>query len=130
MREWKYSLGGEVPSKKNSRVTCRRTGRSFPNRRFRDWHCGALADVLRQGVPAAPIPCAVVRLHFLHSTLRRRDGDNQLSSVLDLLVDAGVLKDDSWANVPRVEAWHSRAKYDLCEVVVNELEYETGEEAA
>lgn len=42
VREWRYSLGGEVPSKKNSRVTC------------------------------------------------RRDGDNQLSSVLDLLVDVGA----------------------------------------
>lgn len=120
MRELRYGLGGEVPSKKNSRVTVRATGRSFPSRKFREWHASALAELLRQGIPAAPLARAEVSVLFLHSTARRRDGDNQLSSVLDLLVDAGVLRDDSWACVPRFEVRHARAGTDRCEIEIKE----------
>lgn len=115
---YEYTLAGEVPSKKNSRVTNRRTGRSFPNRRFVEWHKGAFAEVASQGIPSEPLGCANVVVTFIHTTRRRRDGDNQLSSVLDLLVDAGVLKDDSWLCVPHFEVFHAKGFEDLCMVNV------------
>lgn len=40
---------------------------------------------------------------FYHGDYRRRDSDNQLSSILDMLVDVGILPDDSWLVVPRKE---------------------------
>ena len=40
-------------------------------------------------------------LVFYHGDLRRRDSDNQLSSVLDTLIDARIIPDDNWQVVPR-----------------------------
>jgi len=40
-------------------------------------------------------------LTFWHGDLVRRDSDNQLSSILDTLVDAGILEDDNWKIIPR-----------------------------
>ena len=37
---------------------------------------------------------------FYHGDMKRRDSDNQLSSVLDTLVDAGILEDDNWKIIP------------------------------
>ena len=44
-------------------------------------------------------PCIVtdrvrVSIAFHHGDLRRRDSDNGTSSILDLMVDCGILKDD------------------------------------
>lgn len=93
------TLPGEVPSKKNSRINTR-TGRSFPSKQYQTWHSQSLL-VLR-GLP--PVDAAQVEIHitFIHGTLRRRDSDNGTSSVLDLLVDAGILPDDNWRIVRRI----------------------------
>ena len=40
---------------------------------------------------------------FTHGDLIRRDSDNGSSSILDLLVDCGVLKDDNWKVVKKLE---------------------------
>lgn len=40
---------------------------------------------------------------FYHGDKKRRDSDNQLSSILDLLVDAGILADDNWQIIPQKE---------------------------
>jgi len=95
------ALDGEIPSKKNSRINTRR-GRSFPSRKFQEWHSAAVRSLERQWGGKKPLdsPCLVAAA-FFHSTRRRRDSDNQLSSVLDTLVDAGVLKDDN-CNIARV----------------------------
>ena len=89
----------ETPSKKNSRVVDRRTGRSFPNKRFTDWHKAALLHIRTQG--AEPVEGPVrIDFAFTHPTRRRCDSDNKVSSIMDLLVDAGVLPDDCWEVVP------------------------------
>lgn len=88
-------LDGETPSKKNSRINTK-SGRSFPGKKFSGWHKRAVAELKRQwkGKPPADFPL-VVSVCFFHSTRRRRDADNQLSSILDTLVDAGILLDDN-----------------------------------
>ncbi len=88
-------LDGETPSKKNSRINTR-SGRSFPSKKYSEWHKSAVASLKWQwkGKPPADFPLAV-HVYFFHSTKRRRDADNQLSSILDTLVDAGVLLDDN-----------------------------------
>ena len=115
-------LCGETPSKKNSRVNTR-SGRSFPSRRYMEWHDSAVAQVRSQG--ARPVPSGgrvAVTMTFWHGDRRRRDSDNQCSSVLDMLVDAGVLPDDSWAVVPekhiydRHEAGRARVEIEIGEL--------------
>ena len=101
-------LTAPIPSKKNSRlVVGRGRGRALniPSAQYREWHRANLGSVrsqlAAQEIPAAPLE---LRLRIYLADRRRRDLDNALSSVLDLLVDAGALKDDSWAVVQRMQA--------------------------
>lgn len=92
---------GETPSKKNSRINTR-SGRSFPSRKFSLWHGEAVSVIKRQWAKK-PLERGVwLILSFYHKDSRRRDSDNQVSSILDTLVDAGVLQDDSWTIVRRI----------------------------
>lgn len=89
----------ETPSKKNSRVTDRRTGRSFPSKRYVEWHRAATLW-LRSHYPCGRIEGPLkITLSFTHPTLRRKDADNGTNSVFDLLVDVGILTDDCWTIV-------------------------------
>jgi len=92
----------ETPSKKNSRVVDRRTGRTFPNKRYNEWHKAASLYVRQQNAhPLDEGPFALY-LEFTHGDLVRRDSDNGVSSILDLLVDCGVLQDDNWMVVSKI----------------------------
>lgn len=103
MESLKIVLTGETPSKKNSRVVDRRTGRTFPSAVFRKWHDEKVFEALtncRGGIPQPPLK---IRFEFTHGDLRRRDSDNQASSVLDLLVDTKIIPDDGWNVVRNIE---------------------------
>lgn len=92
----------ETPSKKNSRVVDRRTGRTFPNKRYTEWHKAAALYVRQQNAhPMDGGPFALY-LEFTHGDKIRRDSDNGVSSILDLLVDCGVLPDDNWMVVSKI----------------------------
>lgn len=97
-----FILDGEVPAKKNSRILNTKTRHIFPNKTYRQWHEVALVQIASQwnriGIAG---PCAVY-VEFTHGDLRRRDSDNGLSSVLDLIVDAGILPDDKWQVIPEI----------------------------
>jgi Holliday junction resolvase RusA-like endonuclease len=99
-------ISRETPSKKNSRVINRLTGRSFPNKRFTEWHDAASLEIREQMVTGRiteriAIPCNISFI-FIHGDNRRRDSDNQTSSILDLLIDCGILLDDDWKIVRRM----------------------------
>lgn len=92
----------ETPSKKNSRVVDRRTGRTFPNKRYTEWHKAAALYVRRQNAHSMDGGPFVLYLEFTHGDRVRRDSDNGVSSILDLLVDCGVLPDDNWMVVSKI----------------------------
>ena len=97
-----FILDGEVPAKKNSRILNTKTRHVFPNKTYRIWHDAALIQLLSQWDKIAVSgPCAI-DVVFIHGDLRRRDSDNGLSSVLDLIVDAGILPDDKWQVIPEI----------------------------
>lgn len=84
------TIEGETPSKKNSRITLR-NGRTIPSKNYQQWHKEALSQIR---APENPINYPVlIHLVFTHGDLRRRDSDNGCSSIMDTLVDAGVLAD-------------------------------------
>ena len=99
MKQIRFVLSGETPSKKNSRINTR-SGRSFPSKRFMQWHeekamfiraerqTGAIKSFTGGGIA---LYCT-----FVHGDKKRRDSDNQLASILDLLVDCGIIEDDNW----------------------------------
>lgn len=107
--ELKIVLTGETPSKKNSRINTR-SGRSFPSKKYSGWHKTAKMQVLAQTVPEQFGFGLVLSIRFVHGDLRRRDSDNMVSSILDLLVDSNVLLDDNWQIVNRIEVDNSYEK--------------------
>jgi Holliday junction resolvase RusA-like endonuclease len=94
------TLEGSVPSKKNQRIN-RGDGKSFPSKKFVQWQDDALKQVRIQTRQRFLVPVGIeVIIYF--GTKVRSDLDNRLSSILDMLVDALVLRDDKWQDVPRI----------------------------
>lgn len=100
------TLSGGVPSKKNSRIN-RGDGKSFPSKKFVQWQDDALNQVRLQTRQRFYVPVQIeVIIYF--ATLARADLDNRLTSILDMLVEGLVLRDDKWQDVPlmKVQAEH------------------------
>jgi Holliday junction resolvase RusA-like endonuclease len=96
------TLDGNVPSKKNSRIN-RGDGMSFVSKRYKDWQDSALDQVRLQTRERFFNPVAIeVIIYF--GTMTRADLDNRLTSILDMLVEALVLRDDKWQDVPMLQA--------------------------
>lgn len=95
------TLTGTIPSKKNSRINLK-SGISIPSKDFATWHNDALKVVRTQTRERLFNPVAMeVILYF--GTDGKADQDNKLSSILDMLVDAMVLPDDKWQNIPMIQ---------------------------
>src|SRR4051812_22531078 len=97
------SLPGRVPSKKNSKriVVAGGRPRIISSEAFLAWHEEMMLRV-RRFRPKTPIVLASVAITFFADTRRRFDLTNAAESVMDLLVDAEILADDSWAVVPQL----------------------------
>lgn len=93
-------LEGSVPSKKNQRIN-RGDGVSFPSKKFMQWQVDALKQVRIQTRQRFLVPVGVEIIIYF-GTKVRSDLDNRLSSILDMLVEALVLRDDKWQDVPRI----------------------------
>lgn len=76
---------------------------SIPSKRYQIWHTEAVKQILDQETPEQPIEHPVsLKLEFTHGDLRRRDSDNGVSSICDMLVDAHVLSDDNWKIISEI----------------------------
>lgn len=118
-------LDGETPSKKNSRIVLP-NGKNIPGKKYREWHDKAMMQARAQFEKAGGAVFSVaveVSLTFVHGDLRRRDCDNGTSSILDLLVDSGVLLDDNWQIVRRICVSNEYARGEsFCVVDIKVLE--------
>ena len=96
----KLTILGQTPSKKNSRINTR-SGRSFPNKRYTEWHKSASKQLERKIEICTPdaIDKVTINYMFFVQDLRRRDVSNMIESINDLLVDLGILVDDDWKHV-------------------------------
>lgn len=92
-------IKGRIPSKKNSRITTR-SGRSFPSKKYTEWHKGAS----KQLIGTKPFPIVKkIRIVFHMPDNRNADLTNKAESVMDLLVDNGIIIDDNWKVVGWLE---------------------------
>lgn len=99
----KIILHGRIPSKKNSRITNRKTGRSFPSPQYTAWHKDATKQLLEQDVPKAKFKLVEgISLTFYAPDNRAADLTNKAESVMDLFKDYGLIEDDNWFIVPEV----------------------------
>jgi Holliday junction resolvase RusA-like endonuclease len=94
------TLKGNVPSKKNSRINLR-SGVSIPNNKFTQWQNDAIMEVRRQTRQRFYKPVSIELIVYF-GTMGKADLDNRLTSVLDMLVEALVLRDDKWQDVPQI----------------------------
>jgi hypothetical protein len=85
---------GHVPSKKNSKRIA--NGRILPSKAYESWHKTELATL--RDAPAIPSPVEI-EYSFCIGCLRLFDLSNAEESITDLLVDAGIILDDSWLHL-------------------------------
>jgi Holliday junction resolvase RusA-like endonuclease len=93
------SLDGLPRSKKNSRITDRRTGRSFPSPEYRKWFKDSLALARKAVIPSQAFTKADIYILFGFDDLRVHDIDNMTTSVLDFIKDIKVIEDDKWTSI-------------------------------
>ena len=120
LRRRDYAITGETPAQKNSQTFNAHTRTMVKSPQFRRWRDSALLQLMAQGIPERPYAHAEIEMLFVHSDLRRRDGDNQLSSVQDLLVKAGVIEDDCWTRIGTPRVSHAVGREARCEIRVFE----------
>jgi len=99
----KIILRGTIPPKKNSRVINFKTKRSFPSKRYQDWHKSATVSVYLQSKVQPKHPITAVSVEFYMPDNRRRDMTNVAESIMDLLVDCKIIEDDCWQVIPMVQ---------------------------
>lgn len=95
-------ISGRIPSKKNSRISMVRGGKiiNIPSNDFRKWHKEASKYLV--GVRPLNIVKSISLMFFMPDN-RRTDLTNKAESVMDLLVDGGIISDDSWQVIKKVE---------------------------
>lgn len=125
---YRFVLPGEVPAKKNNRRTLP-GGRTIPSKGYMKWHSAARLRLMTQrrsqGIGRPLSSPLSVTITLTHGDLRRRDGDNGATSVLDTLMDAGIIEDDRWTVCRRVTIENRYEKGDpSCEILVSEYEKE------
>lgn len=92
----RITLQGQVPAKKNSRAGVVRGNRimNFPSQTHRRWEEDVLKQLMEYRGQADKRVC--ITYFFYVKDERKRDIDNMICSVNDVLVKSGLLKDDSW----------------------------------
>lgn len=90
----KIIINGPVPSKKNSKImVCRgKVPILLPSSKYTAWH----KDALMQLAKAKPIKSKKIKLTFIAGDNRKFDLTNKAESIMDTLVDAGLLEDDNY----------------------------------
>ena len=92
------TITGHIPSKKNSKRLVR--GRLISSKAYMKWHDEKMWEMKQYKAPKHFF--GTVRLTFYARDKRKNDLTNKAESIMDLLVDSGILPDDNWYEVPRL----------------------------
>ena len=97
-------INGRIPSKQNSKKIVRNGSRVrlISSDAYKSWHTDATIQLYKQRVKAVGIEHCSIELDIYFPDMRVADLTNKAESVMDLLVDFGVLKDDNWKVVHSV----------------------------
>ena len=105
----KLTIKGKTPSKKNSRNIFVRNGRiiNVPSKLYKEWQEDAKLQLQQQfrGFQVSDYPIDVNILIY-YGTKHRHDLDNALGSIMDVLVDAGVIVDDDVEHISQITIQH------------------------
>lgn len=91
----KIIIYGSTPSKKNSKIISCRGNRPclFPSQKYTEWH----KDALKQLKGLEKITVNTIKITFYAGDNRKFDLTNKAESIMDTLVDAGLLEDDNYS---------------------------------
>lgn len=94
------TIYGSTPSKKNSKIISCRNNRPclFPSKNYTKWH----KDAITQLTSKLPIGNKELTLTFFAGDNRKFDLTNKAESIMDTLVDAGLLEDDNYSVVSKL----------------------------
>lgn len=97
MNELKFTIYGQVLSQKNSKqiVYNKSTGKPLivSNKRVQEWKKDVAKQLYGIGLFKGEYP-TYVSITIWNKDKRARDLDNQFTSIMDSIVDAGILSDD------------------------------------
>lgn len=93
-----FEITGNIPSKKNSKRIFQRAGRPFivSSQAHQEWHEEASWQLKVQDRPKEPLEKVAIVFTLYAENMRAGDLTNKAESVMDLLVDMEILKDDNW----------------------------------
>ena len=95
-RSLKITFFGTVPSKKNSKRICRdRLIASKAHMEFKNLRL-PLLKAYKTKLDNAPYYKATIKMLVYPDSKRKADLSNKLETLMDLCVDAEILKDDNW----------------------------------
>ena len=97
-----FTILGRVPSKKNSKVmVCRgKFPILLPSAKYQEWHKDASKQLT--GAYKVGICPSTIEIKLFSPDMRKSDLTNKAESIMDLLVDNGVLEDDNWFCCPNI----------------------------
>lgn len=96
----KIWFSGSVPSSKNSRITVRATGRSFPSKRTAQYIKNGKKEWIENKEKFLKMlegkeQPYLVEFHFVRETKHRWDFHNMVQVLCDLMTEHGYLEDDN-----------------------------------
>jgi hypothetical protein len=99
----KLFFPGHVPSKKNSKTLIKKGRATIPitSKAHKEWY--TRVESVLEGVPSFP---GMVKINYkiILPSLMKFDISNAIESINDLLVEQGVIKDDSWNYLSRADS--------------------------
>lgn len=98
MSNIKIIISGQTPAKKNSnKISCKgKFPQIYKTSIFEVWHENAMIELHEQKISKEKAKSVSVFMTFFVKDNRVRDVTNMAESIMDLLVDFGVLADDRW----------------------------------
>lgn len=96
-------LKGRIPSKKNSKqIVCRGTRPMvLPSSAYKSWQEEKMWELKIQDNSKVE-NISKIEITFYAPDKRKADKTNKAESVMDLLVDAGIIEDDNWFVFPEL----------------------------
>lgn len=119
------TLSGNVPSKKNSKRLIMRGGKRFfvPSEAHEAWHEEQMYRLGKFRSPKLKLDGLKMTMTLYAGDARKGDLSNKFESIADLFVDAGIIADDNWTVVSRVELIYGGIDRERprAEIIVEEI---------
>jgi Holliday junction resolvase RusA-like endonuclease len=119
------TIRGRIPSLKNSKQILRLGNRAIlaPSKAYKEWHTEQM--LLLRNEPRFATPVEITAFMYFPDN-RGADLDNKIGSVLELLVDRGIIHDDKWQIVRKitVTAMGVDKVSPRCEIIIDTRGYE------